>query len=233
MDRAWLHAHRAATFSLGILLTLVASSCSSASTVSTSASSTAGAASTSAGGKTGSTGTTTKNGKGSQIPSLAQSRLNGVDAQISFSTILGSMWTSQKIKVSAIPPASLGSSNGERTLSLPITGGDFQYYKSTSSTTGSINTSGGITLSETGKPTLTITKISINLSRHEITATANDLQNTPIFIINGAPAISSQGAHTVVYGITLQLSTSASALLQDYFIPDRSLAAVTITTSGS
>lgn len=168
-----------------------------------------------------------------QHPSAALSGLTGVDTQIAFSTIVGTGWTNQKLAFSPVSPASSGSSNGEKTLSLPISGGNFEYQKSNQATSGSIDTSGGFILSGSGIPTLEVTDLIINLSKNSVTATINGSKGKALFLINGAPAVSVQGTKDVIFGITLQLDPAAEPQLQKAFEADRSLGAVTITTTSS
>ncbi|NNN20173.1 MAG: hypothetical protein HKL84_10045 [Acidimicrobiaceae bacterium] len=232
MNRNRLLSTKTVTLAAGIFFALVTSSCSS---VNSSATSTTNSSPGSGNVNLNGDATTTSQAKPKNLGkvTLNQSHLTGVDVQIAFSTIQSSKWTEQNITLAAESAASLGSSNGEKTVSLPITGGDFQYYKASSSTGGSIDTLGGIILSGNGQTLTKITNMSINLNQHEITASINGSKNTNLFIINGAPAISQQGSHIVVYGITIQLAQNASSELQGTFMSDRSLGAVTITTSMS
>lgn len=181
---------------------------------------------------TGSTTTSSFISKGSKRPtSLFQSKLTGVNTQFAFSTIVGSMWTSQKIEMSAIAPASTGTSNGEVTLSLPISGGTFGFQKSGTVTNGVIENSGGFKLTQNGKVLLSITRIVLNLKKQLVQASVNGQSDFLLFNIDGKAAISTRGSQTTAYGLTIQLPNTTNKLLNTGFIPDRSLGALTLTTT--
>lgn len=166
-------------------------------------------------------------------PNISLSNLTGVDSQIVFSTDIGSMWTDQRITVTAIAPASVGASNGEQTISIPITGGNLAYDPTKQKATGTIDNSGGFSLVQSGKPTLIITDLNINLSTRLITATINGQRNVPLFSVNGTPAVSLDGSEATVRGIMVMLSPKVDSQIQNYFTAVRSLGALTVTTSAA
>lgn len=168
----------------------------------------------------------------SKSSSISSTNLTGVDSQIIFSTDIGSMWINQRISLAAIAPASIGTSDGKRTFSTPISGGNLTYNSTERKVSGIIHNSGGLQLTQQGRSTLIITDLNINLSSRLITATINGRKDTPLFSVDGTPVVSENENQTTIRGVVIKLWPKVDLQIQNNFSAAKPLGILTVTTSN-
>ncbi|MCL5077122.1 MAG: hypothetical protein M1288_03275 [Actinobacteria bacterium] len=178
-----------------------------------------------------------QNGSTSTSKTSAQSiyidNLTGVDTQITFSTSVGSGWTNRKLIVSSINPASVESQNGQKTLSVPITGGHIEYQEPNYRLVGIVTNSGGIKIQLPGYRTFLATNFRFDFLTHQVTALIDNQKVDAIFTIHGKPRFTMRSGQKAIDGLWLELSPFSSQRLRNFFPKDTSLGQVVITISGA
>lgn len=158
--------------------------------------------------------------------------LFGVDIQIAFSIQVGSYWTSQKIKFSAIHPGSAGALHGEDTLSIPITGGKLSYQTSPPTASGTIVASGGFMLSKENNFGEIIRNIKFDIAKHVVLASVNNTADQELFELRGIHNLSIIPSKQITLrSINLFAPRHENKALKNYFRPKQLIGVATITIS--